>query len=148
MTALPIDIDPTRIEVRAATLSSGTVVHVTGEVDSTTAPGLRACLLEVLARADDGAIEVDLRQVTFLDSAGLSALATAHRAARGRRHGTCGMRCGIDAGRRPAAADHRALDRLRRRRRQLTGPGTMARWTTLPPSSTPSSSHCSASSGS
>ena len=28
MTALPIDIDPTRIDVRAATSSSGTTVHV------------------------------------------------------------------------------------------------------------------------
>ena len=81
MTALPIDVDPTHIEVRTATSSSTTVVHVTGEVDSTTAPGLRTCILEVLARDDDGAIEVDLRGVTFLDSAGLSALATGHRAA-------------------------------------------------------------------
>ena len=81
MTALPIDIDPTRIDVRAATSSSGTTVSVSGEVDSTTAPGLRNCLLEVIARPGDAAIEVDLREVTFLDSAGLSALATAHRAA-------------------------------------------------------------------
>jgi anti-sigma B factor antagonist len=81
MTTLPIDIDPTRIDVRAATSSSGTSVHVYGEVDSTTAPGLRSCLLEVIARPGIGDIEVDLREVSFLDSAGLSALATAHRAA-------------------------------------------------------------------
>jgi len=81
MTALPIEIDPTRIDVRASTSSAGTVVTVSGEVDSTTAPGLRTCLLEVLDRPGTSTVEVDLRGVTFLDSAGLSALAMAHRAA-------------------------------------------------------------------
>jgi anti-sigma B factor antagonist len=81
MTALPADLDPTRIDVRAATSSSGTTVSVTGEVDSITAPGLGNCLLEVIARPGTGTVELDLRGVTFLDSAGLSALATAHRAA-------------------------------------------------------------------
>jgi anti-sigma B factor antagonist len=81
MTAVDIDLDPTRIDVRAATSSSGTTVLVSGEVDSTTAPGLRSCLLEVLEGVETAPVEVDLRGVTFLDSAGLSALATAHRAA-------------------------------------------------------------------
>jgi anti-sigma B factor antagonist len=93
LTATSIDIDPTRIDVRAATSSSGTTVHVSGEVDSTTAPGLRNCLLEVIARPVAGAIEVDLREVTFLDSAGLSALATAHRAAEAAGR-ILQMRCG------------------------------------------------------
>jgi anti-sigma B factor antagonist len=93
MTALPIDIDPTRIDVRAATSSAGTTVCISGEVDSTTAPGLGNCLLEVIARPGTSSVEVDLRDVTFLDSAGLSALATAHRAAQaaGRE---LRMRCG------------------------------------------------------
>ena len=81
MTALNVDVDPTRIDVRAATSSAGCTVSVSGEVDSATAPGLRGCLLEVLARPGTTTVEVDLRGVTFLDSAGLSALATAHRAA-------------------------------------------------------------------
>jgi anti-sigma B factor antagonist len=93
LTASPIDIDPTRIDVRAATSSSGTTVCVSGEVDSTTAPGLRNCLLEVIARPGAGTIEVDLRDVTFLDSAGLSALATAHRAAEAAGR-VLQMRCG------------------------------------------------------
>jgi anti-sigma B factor antagonist len=93
MTALPIDIDPTRIDVRAATSSSGTTVHVSGEVDSTTAPGLRNCLLEVIARPGVTEVEVDLREVSFLDSAGLSALATAHRAAEAAGR-VLNMRCG------------------------------------------------------
>jgi anti-sigma B factor antagonist len=93
LTASPIDIDPTRIDVRAATCSTGTTVCISGEVDSTTAPGLGNCLLEVIARPGTSSVEVDLRDVTFLDSAGLSALATAHRAAQaaGRE---LRMRCG------------------------------------------------------
>jgi len=93
MTALHIDIAPTRIDVRAATSTSGSTVSVSGEVDSATAPGLRDCLLEVIDRPGSSTVEVDLRAVTFLDSAGLSALATAHRAAAaaGRR---LQMRCG------------------------------------------------------
>ena len=81
MTALPIDLDPTRIDVRAATSADGCTITVSGEIDSTTAPGLRSCLLEVLERPGTMSVEVDLTGVTFLDSAGLSALATAHRAA-------------------------------------------------------------------
>lgn len=81
MTAAHLDLDPTRIDVHAATSSAGFSVSVSGEVDSATAPGLRGCLLEVLERPGATTVEVDLRGVTFLDSAGLSALATAHRAA-------------------------------------------------------------------
>jgi anti-sigma B factor antagonist len=84
MTAAHLDLDPTRIDVRAETSSAGSTVCVTGEVDSTTAPGLRNCLLEVIARPGTTAVEVDLRGVTFLDSAGLSVLAGAHRRAAGR----------------------------------------------------------------
>ncbi|KGH46681.1 hypothetical protein IN07_11095 [Modestobacter caceresii] len=69
------------MDVHAATSSAGCTVSVSGEVDSATAPGLRGCLLEVLARPGTTTVEVDLRGVTFLDSAGLSALATAHRSA-------------------------------------------------------------------
>ena len=93
MTALNVDVDPTRIDVRAATSSAGCTVSVSGEVDSATAPGLRGCLLEVLARPGTDTVEADLRGVTFLDSAGLSALATAHRSAQaGGRD--LRMRCG------------------------------------------------------
>ncbi|MCU1606860.1 MAG: Anti-sigma factor antagonist [Modestobacter sp.] len=81
MTALPVDIDPNRIDVQVTTSFGTCRVVVRGEVDSTTAPGLRECLLDVLARPGRHAVEVDLAQVTFLDSAGLSALAVAHRAA-------------------------------------------------------------------
>ena len=93
MTALPVDIDPNRIDLQVSTSSGACRVLVRGEVDSTTAPGLRDCLLDVLARPGLTALEVDLAQVTFLDSAGLSALAVAHRAAvSGGR--ALGVRCG------------------------------------------------------
>jgi anti-sigma B factor antagonist len=93
LTASSIDFEPTRIDVHAATSSSGTTIRVSGEVDSTTAPGLGNCLLEVIARPGASTIEVDLRDVTFLDSAGLSALATAHRAAQAAGR-VLQMRCG------------------------------------------------------
>jgi anti-sigma B factor antagonist len=91
MTAVPLDID--RIDVRISASSGGCRVAVHGEVDSSTAPGLRECLLEVLARPGMTEVEVDLSQVTFLDSAGLSALAVAHRAAV-RADRVLGLRCG------------------------------------------------------
>ena len=93
MTALPVAIAPTRIDVRAATSTGGCTIAVSGEIDATTAPGLRSSLLEVLGRPGVDAVEVDLTGVTFLDSAGLSALATAHRAAEAAGH-TLQMRVG------------------------------------------------------
>jgi anti-sigma B factor antagonist len=68
--------------VRFAVSSADSVVRVTafGEVDSSSAPLLRTELETAL----DGQLHelvVDLDGVTFLDSAGLSVLAAAHRAA-------------------------------------------------------------------
>jgi anti-sigma B factor antagonist len=93
MTALPVDIDPTRLDLQVTISSGACRVLVGGEVDSATAPGLRDCLLDVLARPGQTAVEVDLSQVTFLDSAGLSALAVAHRAATGAGR-VLAVRCG------------------------------------------------------
>ncbi|MGY1841257.1 MULTISPECIES: STAS domain-containing protein [unclassified Modestobacter] len=97
MTALPVDIDPTRIDVTVhlapVPSAAGCTVTVSGEVDSTTAPGLRGALLEVLARPGLDVVELDLSGVTFLDSAGLSVLATAHRTALAAGR-TLQMRCG------------------------------------------------------
>lgn len=83
MTALPVGVDAPRIDVQITTSADRCSVAASGEVDSATAPGLRDCLLEALARPGVGTVEVDLSRVTFLDSAGLSALAVAHRAATG-----------------------------------------------------------------
>ena len=81
MTSLPVEIESDAIDVQLATSARGCSVTVHGEVDSTTAPGLRDCLIEALSRPGSGPVELDLSRVTFLDSAGLSALAAAHRAA-------------------------------------------------------------------
>ncbi|KQS69182.1 hypothetical protein ASG41_22165 [Modestobacter sp. Leaf380] len=66
-----------RVDVEGA--GEDLVVVVSGEVDSMTAPGLRESLAEVLARPGAVRVVVDLAAVTFLDSAGLCALAAAHR---------------------------------------------------------------------
>jgi anti-sigma B factor antagonist len=62
--------------------TAGTTVRVdaVGEIDSSSAPALRAELDAVLDAAPDEVV-LDLCGVTFLDSAGLSALAAAHRRA-------------------------------------------------------------------
>jgi anti-sigma B factor antagonist len=83
MTSLPVEIETDAIDVQLTTSAHGCSVTVHGEVDSTTAPGLRDCLLDALSRPGSAPVEVDLSQVTFLDSAGLSALAVAHRTAVG-----------------------------------------------------------------
>ncbi|SDO45266.1 STAS domain-containing protein [Geodermatophilus sp. DSM 45219] len=77
MTAAPAS-DLVSIDVTGS--ASGVLLTVAGEVDSSTAPSLRAVLDSALA---DGvpALTVDLDGVTFLDSAGLCVLAAAHRRA-------------------------------------------------------------------
>jgi anti-sigma B factor antagonist len=56
------------------------VVTAAGEIDSTSAPVLRQHL-ETLLDGDVRELIVDLGRVSFLDSAGLCVLATAHRRA-------------------------------------------------------------------
>jgi anti-sigma B factor antagonist len=78
VTAAPID-DLVSIDVTGSA-ATGVLLNVTGEVDSSTAPSLRAAVDTAFA---DGArsLTVDLEGVTFLDSAGLCVLAAAHRRA-------------------------------------------------------------------
>jgi anti-sigma B factor antagonist len=66
------------ISLSVITTDTTARVSTTGEVDSTSAPQLHA---ELDARLDAGVREliVDLDGVTFLDSAGLCALAAIHR---------------------------------------------------------------------
>ncbi len=79
MTASCLDPDPTRLDIRTSPSPRGCTVSVRGDVDATTAPALRARLLEVLRGDVD--VDLDLRDVTFLDSAGLTALVVAHQEA-------------------------------------------------------------------
>ena len=74
----PTSGDLVRFDVSCSD-SSG-VVSAAGEIDSTTAPLLSEHLTELL-EAEVRELTVDLRSVSFLDSAGLCALAAAHRRA-------------------------------------------------------------------
>jgi anti-sigma B factor antagonist len=78
-------LDPTSgdlISLSVLTTGSSARVRAAGEIDSASAPQLHA---ELDAQLDSGVAElvVDLDGVTFLDSAGLCALAAIHRRAVG-----------------------------------------------------------------
>ena len=80
--------------VRSRTSAGVCTITVSGEVDCVTAPGLRKALRDALGRTelpDD--VVVDLHRVTFLDAAGMTALAVAHRRA-DRVGRTLHIRCG------------------------------------------------------
>jgi anti-sigma B factor antagonist len=84
VTAAPLP--PTGEIVRFAVSCEGAVVRVAavGEVDSSSAPLLRT-QLEAALEGELRELVVDLDGVTFLDSAGLSVLAGAHRRAAARK---------------------------------------------------------------
>ena len=73
---------PTSELLTVDTVSTDSALRVVcaGEVDCSTAPALRRALDDAFA-VGARAVTVDLEAVTFLDSAGLSVLAVAHRAA-------------------------------------------------------------------
>lgn len=76
-------LDPSTNDLVTITVTgteSGVRVTVVGEVDSSSAPQLRAQLEAALGRGV-AEVSVDLAGVTFLDSAGLCVLAAAHRRA-------------------------------------------------------------------
>lgn len=75
----PTASDLARIDV--VTHDASVRLVVTGEIDASTAPDLARSIDAALA-GGPGSLTVDLCGVSFLDSAGLSALATAHRLAR------------------------------------------------------------------
>jgi anti-sigma B factor antagonist len=77
VTAAPV---PDLVSIDVTGSAAGVLLTVAGEVDSSTAPSLRAALDTAFA---DGVLTltVDLDGVTFLDSAGLCVLAGAHRQA-------------------------------------------------------------------
>ena len=93
MTAPLVHPGPPCTDIATTASAAGCVVAVRGDVDATTAPDLRACLLEALHRPDVTDVEVDLSSVTFLDSAGLTVLVAAHQAAQ-RAGRVLRIRCG------------------------------------------------------
>ena len=81
MTAAALDPQNGDIVTFDVSRSDGwAAVCAVGEIDSTTAPLLSQHLTELLD-SDVRELTVDLRQVSFLDSAGLCVLATTHRRA-------------------------------------------------------------------
>jgi anti-sigma B factor antagonist len=72
-----------RFEVETAIDGRRAVLAVRGEIDMATVDGLRDALEAALA-SGAGEVWVDLTEVDFLDSTGLSALVSGHRALDGR----------------------------------------------------------------
>jgi anti-sigma B factor antagonist len=76
-------LEPSRSDLvtfQVTTTDSSVHLRVAGEIDSSSAPALRAELTTVLDLAP-AELVLDLCAVSFLDSAGLSVLAAAHRRA-------------------------------------------------------------------
>jgi anti-sigma B factor antagonist len=71
-------VEPDLVTFDVSVADSSATVRVVGEIDSTTAP-LLSQHLGGLLDTDVRELTVDLGGVTFLDSAGLCVLATAHR---------------------------------------------------------------------
>ena len=80
MTAPSLESSGELVTIDVSVTGPATVVTAAGEIDSTSAPLLRQHL-EALLDGDVRELTVDLGQVSFLDSAGLCVLATAHRRA-------------------------------------------------------------------
>jgi anti-sigma B factor antagonist len=80
VTAPSLDPSGDLVTFEVSVSGPASVVSAAGEIDSTTAPLLRKHL-ETLLDSDVRELTVDLGQVSFLDSAGLCVLATAHRRA-------------------------------------------------------------------
>ena len=81
------------LTVRVGMIDGRCTVTVVGEVDTLGAPVLDGCLDQLLVRPDVRTVELDLSGVTFLDSAGLTALVRAHRTAEGSGR-VLRLRCG------------------------------------------------------
>jgi anti-anti-sigma factor len=67
------------LEIVQEQVQSTIVLHVTGAVDSTTAPELQEALLRA-TQAPSGSVELDVANVSYLSSAGLRALLLAAKA--------------------------------------------------------------------
>jgi anti-sigma B factor antagonist len=81
VTAPSLEPSPTELLTIDVSVAGPTiVVTAAGEIDSTSAPVLRQ-QLDAILDSDVRELTIDLGQVSFLDSAGLCVLATAHRRA-------------------------------------------------------------------
>lgn len=89
-------MNPPRLSFDTREVDDAVVVEATGEVDLDTAPRLREAIAVALDEAADGACVVDLTGVTYLGSAGLTALVDATREAAARQEP---LRIVVDANR-------------------------------------------------
>ena len=72
------DADPTTAGLTVVEQDDGRiVVHVHGDLDAVSSPGLRTALIEIVERRPS-VLVIDMAGVDFLDSAGISALVVAH----------------------------------------------------------------------
>jgi anti-anti-sigma factor len=76
---------PQEFSVSIVQVDGHSNVRVTGEIDLATAPELRQRLNSLIA-AGPGDVDVDLSNVTFLDSSGLAVLLTAHQGLHDKHH--------------------------------------------------------------
>jgi anti-sigma B factor antagonist len=72
-------VEAVSLVTRTDVVDGSAVVSVTGDVDLMSAPHLREAMEEALGRSPH--LIVDVAEMTFIDSSGLSALVHAHRQA-------------------------------------------------------------------
>lgn len=93
MTTSIVAFDPDGLAIHSTRTAGACVITLAGDVDATTAPALEGVLLRSLDDPGVSEVHVDLRGVDFLDSAGLTVLVVAHRAAQSSGRGLS-LRCG------------------------------------------------------
>lgn len=72
------DGEPAKLQIRVQSMQGLAVVRLTGEIDLSNAARLQDQLILLV---EQGHVVVDLSEVTFIDSTGLSALIVGHRRA-------------------------------------------------------------------
>lgn len=73
------NLNAAQLAVSSRTIDKGALVEAQGEVDLTTAQQLRQPLMEAVNTPPKSDVFVDLRQVDFIDSAGLALLVEARK---------------------------------------------------------------------
>lgn len=93
MTAPLLDLDPDCLVIETVRSADSWTITVSGDIDATSAPAFGRSLRDVLDHPDVAQLLLDLTGVTFLDSAGLTALVVANRTAQSRGR-VLSVRCG------------------------------------------------------
>ena len=72
-------LNAAQLTINQQPTNKGALIQAVGEVDLTTAPQLRAPLLDAVLNGGQKPVIVDLSQVDFIDSAGLALLVEARK---------------------------------------------------------------------